>query len=445
MNKIDKSKKILWFSKTKGTSSFARVSLSMLSFLTLHHDITLLSDLNILHRPDNKKGIQKFIGFLEPLETMTFKEYQNAWASRNTTHDDRLEMCMKYLVIQLAEEILKNDYDFVVLLNGIYEVEWYYTQLMISIEVLKKNADSGKKWPKIMIWTPIDYKPSQPILEGIIGTDILVTMTDKMAEYIENTTGKKTFTLGHGCNIANNNDSSEKCSETINKIISSITSNPKINDKDIIILNANDYVPRKQIKTTIEAFIIFLKAYNKENRKVKEDKKIGVKLWLHTNIKKLMHDPINVKLILEHRNNIILSDNSITSVHLSKIYQRCQIGIQTSTGEGFSMTNVEHSLLGGLQVVPDFLATGQHYQESRGILYPVSEKDSVNESGHKTIIGVPDSIEVISDALKKAVNMVRENDNNEYRTILNNALIYTKNMTWENIANDFCNIIDQCE
>ena len=53
-----------------------------------------------------------------------------------------------------------------------------------------------------------------------------------------------------------------------------------------------------------------------------------------------------------------------------------KINIQTSTGEGWSLTNMESALFRSLQVVPNFLACGyhlRHLKESRSQMSRVLE------------------------------------------------------------------------
>ncbi len=426
--------KILWFSKTKGTSSFSRITRSILRYLTIDHDITLLSDEKI-QRCDNKKDILKYINILQDTSSISFEEFKRLWTMRKSGSENLLEMNMKYVVTQLIDEIYEsNNYDLLVLLNGIYEVDWYSERIIECFDMIKAKYPEIKL-PKLMIWTPIDYKPSKEIVKNIIKADILVTMTPVMSKIIKQKYNKQTYTLGHGCDIADSGKDGDDKNSDISDLAAIITSNPKLNDTDIIILNANDYVQRKQIKKTVEAFLELLS--------VSEDNvKSRLKLWLHTNIIKLLSDkegPIN--LISQNRKYIVLTNNNIHSSDLHKIYSRCQISLQTSTGEGFSMTNIEHACLGGLQVVPNFLATGYHFSNKKGILIDIKEEKSVSENGFDTIVCYME-INSIVESLKNAVNMVY-NNTKEYNDMITLSTNYSKSISWKYISKEFNNILDQ--
>ena len=158
---------------------------------------------------------------------------------------------------------------------------------------------------------------------------------------------------------------------------------------DIIILNANNYGPlnpsldsventpgtRKRLDITVKAFL-----------RVLEQNK-NVKLWIHTNLKSFFEMlAIEDILLSTFIDNIILSNNNLTNQQLSMIYQMSNISIQTSTGEGWSLTNLEASMFRSLQVVPDFLACGYHFKD-KGILIPVTRKTIKNEGDIDVIIG----------------------------------------------------------
>ena len=71
------------------------------------------------------------------------------------------------------------------------------------------------------------------------------------------------------------------------------------------------------------------------------------------------------------------------------------------------MTNCEHALVGGLQVVPDWLATGFHFSDNRGVLVPVKKEIFLNEANYKTTTGVVNEKDVIT-GLQKAIEMVSD-------------------------------------
>ena len=176
---------------------------------------------------------------------------------------------------------------------------------------------------------------------------------------------------------------------------------------DLVVLNANLYGERKRIESTIEAFNEISKDFP------------NLRLWLHGGATK------ETVGLVKNKDALIISSR-IKSSELNLIYNVCQIGLQTSWGEGWSLTNCEHALTGALQVVPDWLACGFHFEKGRGILYPVEQKRSVNEAKKKVIIGVPQQASV-NLALKEAINSLTEWDPIE-------TIKYINSYSWESAA-----------
>lgn len=104
-----------------------------------------------------------------------------------------------------------------------------------------------------------------------------------------------------------------------------------------IVLNANRNQPRKRIDVTIEGFSLFAK-----------DKPPGVKLYLHMgledqgwNVLKLSsRHGIEDRLLLTHNDNTI---PGISDRNLNLLYNACDVGVNTSTCEGWGLPSFEHA------------------------------------------------------------------------------------------------------
>ena len=132
-----------------------------------------------------------------------------------------------------------------------------------------------------------------------------------------------------------------------------------IQTDDIIFLNANNYGPfdgrdpvpnshgtRKRLDITVKAFLKLMTLTSKP-----------IKLWIHTNLKSFFEMMNYEKLKLsDFKDKIILSKNNLSKKELAYIYKVSFANIQTSTGEGWSLTNMESAIYRSLQIVPDFLA-----------------------------------------------------------------------------------------
>jgi D-inositol-3-phosphate glycosyltransferase len=113
-----------------------------------------------------------------------------------------------------------------------------------------------------------------------------------------------------------------------------------------IALNANRNMPRKRIDLTMQGFALFAK-----------DKPPNVKLYLHM----ATEDTGWNVLILAKRYGIFerlimtQADNSrptFSDEQLNFLYNACDVGINTTTGEGWGMPSFEHAATRASQIVP---------------------------------------------------------------------------------------------
>jgi hypothetical protein len=313
----------------------------------------------------------------------------------------------------------------------------------------------GKK-TKLVMWTPIDYIPTADVVSNTLKADIVLTMNPIMVQELKKYSGNKSIDwVGHGSDIIDNSGDKgpvildrqvlfDRLNEMRKRKL--IVSKDPLNPNDIIILNANNYGPittingivqgiRKRLDLTLRAFLKLRDERNLINERKGEIGK-PIKLWIHTSLKSFFEMMDTEKLYLkDFADDIIMSNNTMSSEQLSLIYQACRISVQTSTGEGWSLTNMEASLYRSLQVVPEFLACGFHYSYGRGLLIPISFEKEVNESGKEVIVGLV-SIDDTTNKLKEAIELV-EGDSSELNNILDKAYEYSSGYTWESIAESF--------
>ena len=116
--------------------------------------------------------------------------------------------------------------------------------------------------------------------------------------------------------------------------------------ESFIVLNANRNMPRKRIDLTMQGFAQFAK-----------DKPANVKLYLHM----ATEDTGWNVLILAKRYGIFdrlimtQADNSrpqFSDKQLNLLYNACDVGITTTTGEGWGMVSFEHAATRAAQIVP---------------------------------------------------------------------------------------------
>jgi D-inositol-3-phosphate glycosyltransferase len=132
-----------------------------------------------------------------------------------------------------------------------------------------------------------------------------------------------------------------------------------------ILLNASRNMPRKRIDLTIHGFALFAK-----------DKPAKVKLYLHM----ATEDTGWNVLILAKRYGIFdrlimtQADNSrpaFTDEQLNDLYNACDVGINTTTGEGWGMPSFEHGATRAAQIVPRHTSLADLWKGAAEFIDPV--------------------------------------------------------------------------
>lgn len=421
-------KQLLWFCRTSDSSSLARITDSIIPLLKSSYDITLLS---------NKTNIEGITQVMMGADT----EYIKYGDFIKIINGNIRCVNMKYILVQLVNLIYDGNYEYILICNGIYEIDWFTKVLTSDSKYLTNKC--GKR-TKLVVWAPIDYVPSIEVIQNVMKSDIFLTMTPIMIDEINKIkpdTVCKIDWVGHGSDIESISEkilSRDELIQELGKLKTPVHCKVPIKSSDIIILNANNYGPlsensvyntpgtRKRLDITVKAFL-----------KVLETNK-NVKLWIHTNLKSFFEmmaiENISISTFAD---NLILSNNTVTNKELSLIYQISDISIQTSTGEGWSLTNLEAALYKSLQVVPDFLACSYHFK-NRGILIPVTRKIIKNEGGFDVIIGEV-SVDDTTSKLLEAIEKLKQPE--QLTILLNEAYEYSKKYTWLSIVDKIKQIL----
>ena len=152
-----------------------------------------------------------------------------------------------------------------------------------------------------------------------------------------------------------------------------------------IVLNANRNMPRKRIDLTIHGFSLFAK-----------DKPPQVKLYLHM----ATEDTGWNVLILAKRYGIFdrlimtQADNSrptFSDEELNFLYNACDVGITTTTGEGWGMPTFEHAATRAAQIVPRHTSLADLWKDAAEFLDPVIALTYPGNLTHAHIV-TPESV-----------------------------------------------------
>ena len=152
----------------------------------------------------------------------------------------------------------------------------------------------------------------------------------------------------------------------------------KFKEDDFIILNSCKNNCIKGIDKTIDAFVKFIKLKNKNNIKLflymnlMNIKNQGYNIEDYFRISCLKYDANYIDLI---NNNVFVKENNLYSDQkLNFLYNACDIGINTSIGEGFGICNLEHAGLGKPQIVSNIGGLKDIFKKENSIpIVPVSE------------------------------------------------------------------------
>jgi glycosyltransferase involved in cell wall biosynthesis len=125
----------------------------------------------------------------------------------------------------------------------------------------------------------------------------------------------------------------------------------------IFILNANRYNERKDIASTITAFAAAVPLFNRR-----------AYLCLHTpNLQTELEAQLRSQIASsDYKESILLNPlgpGYCSNEQLAGLYIACDIGINTSHGEGWGMISFEHAACGAAQLVPGYTSPGELWKD----------------------------------------------------------------------------------
>ncbi|HXO21999.1 MAG TPA: glycosyltransferase family 4 protein [Thermoanaerobaculia bacterium] len=131
-----------------------------------------------------------------------------------------------------------------------------------------------------------------------------------------------------------------------------------------IVLNANRNQPRKRIDVTIKGFALFAR-----------DKPENVRLYLHMGVEDIGWNVVYLARRHGIEDRLILTADekflpAVPDEVLNRIYNACDVGLNTSLGEGWGLVNLEHAATGAAQVVPRHSACEEIWTGSAVLLEP---------------------------------------------------------------------------
>jgi D-inositol-3-phosphate glycosyltransferase len=131
-----------------------------------------------------------------------------------------------------------------------------------------------------------------------------------------------------------------------------------------IVLNANRNQPRKRIDLTLKGFALFA-----------QGKPDNVRLYLHMGIEDCGWNVVALTRRYGIEDRLILTAEeallpAVPDDVLNRIYNACDVGINTSLGEGWGLVNLEHAATGAAQVVPRHSACAEIWEGAAELMEP---------------------------------------------------------------------------
>jgi hypothetical protein len=271
-------------------------------------------------------------------------------------------------------------------------------------------------------YCPIEFKNNK--CEQLNFYDKIFTMTHFGKQVIN--IPSKTSIINHGSSPTsffkiNRKSCRERCRECgIN-----------IRDNDFVIFNGNRNEYRKRLDLTIQSFLKF-----------KETVCPNAKLLLHCG----NYESNDPSIIMTSKKSKTEEHPNFTSGFLNIIYNACDIGINTSMGEGWGLVSFEMASLGIPQVVPNFSSYPEIFGGRQGheLLLDITEQEigwcgNEKENSYKPVGGVI-SVDECVEKLKK----IHKNYNTYYLKAQKN-FSYFGSITYKKVTLDLLKCIKETQ
>lgn len=270
--------------------------------------------------------------------------------------------------IQRLKELCENIHPQIIfILNDAWVIDQYLQSL--------KQIYKPESMPKIIVYFPVDAKDHDPTwYKNFDVVSKIITYTNFAKEVVLAANPELEIEIiPHGVDTETffKIENKQELKKTLYK------NNPELHDS-FIVLSAQRNQPRKRLDLTMKAFKVF-----------SADKPENVKLYMHCGIQDVHMDIIKLASRLGIENRLIVS-NLATGIQrvpferLNYIYNVTDIGINTSTGEGWNLPCMEHAITGAPQVLPNHSALAEIYKDI-GLLVPAKEEfilDNIMTTGY---------------------------------------------------------------
>lgn len=292
------------------------------------------------------------------------------------------------------------------------DVLFLYNDLPVTNAIMKLIPPENMP-PKVYVYLDIVYPWQNIFMYNELKTykiDKIITFAERWRKHMVDDLGFPTEQIDymyHGVDF-------ERFSPIDTKEAKKILN---IQEDDFLVVNMNRNSYRKMIPKTLEAFLLFLKMNNMNEK---------IKLFLGCRMD--ADDSCNVPMILEKlcmqlkldmeevSKHILVSPNPMfmTDEFVNIVYNAGDVGINTCCGEGFGLTNVEHLYLNKTQIVPGIPILKEILDDKALFVKPVIQMTMFNFEKHTGDITICSSMDFATQMDKCFKEKLSEQRGKEY-------------------------------
>jgi glycosyltransferase involved in cell wall biosynthesis len=236
----------------------------------------------------------------------------------------------------------------------------------------------AQKLPPIILYCPVDGGPIDPeSIAPLAGVTRFVVYTDFGKQQVENAVQKQrekdssfnfpsVDVIPHGVDTETFYPLQGDGEHMSGRLSARKLLFPDATDLEqwFIVLNANRNQPRKRIDTTIRGFALFA-----------QDKPAHVKLFLHMGVEDVGWNVVLLARRYRIEDRILMSSlaktiQGVSTAQLNRVYNACDVGINTSSAEGWGLPSFEHAATRAAQIVPRHSACAELWHDSAVMLEP---------------------------------------------------------------------------
>lgn len=254
--------------------------------------------------------------------------------------------------IKRLPALAKKHWDIIFILNDVWVVDSY-------LEAIKQHFKDDM--PKIVVYFPIDGENHNPnwyqnfdiVTKAVVYTEFGKRVALKACPELSDRLSVLPHGVDHDVFYQLTDDREESKSLARKKIFDG---HEELLES-FIFLSANRNQPRKKLDLAMEGFALFSK-----------DKPENVRLYMHCG---MIDASMDIGLLagwLGIAKRLIVTSltkgvQTVPEQQLNWIYNASDIGLNTSLGEGWGLTAIEHAVTGAPQIVPNHSACAELYND----------------------------------------------------------------------------------